>query len=163
MGRGHYSVRDLPDFSESLKRIWPKFALGADFIVGFPGETENDFMQTMDLCRKLPLTYAHVFPYSRRPGTAAANFPEQVAQEVKKERAARLRRVIGEKKLAFLHSQLQLEQVWVVPEEGYKGRGINEFYADCRFTGDALPGGKDIISARPLAVEKETLLVCRVT
>jgi tRNA A37 methylthiotransferase MiaB len=113
----------------------------------------------MELCQKLPLTYAHVFPYSRRPGTAAAKFPRQVPQKVKIERAALLRREIAGKKQAFLHSQLQLERVWVVPEEGNKGRGINEFYADCRFTGDFPPGGRTIIPARPLAVEKETLLV----
>jgi MiaB/RimO family radical SAM methylthiotransferase len=159
MGRRHYNVRILPDFSDSLKQIWPKFALGADFIVGFPGETENDFTDTLELCAQLPLTYAHVFPYSRRPGTTAAKLPGQVSQEVKKERAARLRELISRKKQEFLQGQLQLDRVWVIPEEGKKGRGINEFYSACRFGGTDFPQGKNILPARPVAVEKETLLV----
>jgi MiaB/RimO family radical SAM methylthiotransferase len=162
MGRGHYNVKVVQDFSDSLKQIWPKFALGADFIVGFPGETETDFTATLEICAQLPLTYAHVFPYSRRPGTAAAKLPGQISQEVKKERAARLRKLISRKKQDFLQSQLKLDRVWVIPEEGRKGRGINEFYSACRFSGTDFPQGKNILPARPTAVEKETLLVQRI-
>jgi MiaB/RimO family radical SAM methylthiotransferase len=159
MGRGHYGMQKLPDFVGSLKQIWPGFGLGADFIVGFPGESEEDFEATMDISCKLPLTYAHVFPYSRRPGTVAAGLPLQIPQEIKKERAARLRKLIAEKKQAFLQSQLKLERVFVAPEEGHKGQGVNEFYSDCRFMGKARPCGKNIVPARPVAVEKDTLLV----
>jgi tRNA A37 methylthiotransferase MiaB len=162
MGRGHTNVRILPVFADSLQQIWPKFALGADFIVGFPGETETDFADTLELCAQLPLTYGHVFPYSLRPGTAAAKLPGHISQEMKKERAARLRELISRKKQDFLHSQLQLDRVWVIPEEGKKGRGINEFYSACRFTGADLPQSKNILPARPAAVEKETLLVQRI-
>jgi MiaB/RimO family radical SAM methylthiotransferase len=159
MGRGHYNVHKIPDFLESLQQIWPKFGLGADFIVGFPGESEEDFAETMDISRMLPLSYAHVFPYSLRSGTAAAGLPGQISQEIKKERAARLRALISRKKQDFLQSQLKLERVFVVPEEGKKGRGVNEFYSDCRFMGKNIPHGKNIVPAKPVAVEKDTLLI----
>lgn len=183
MGRGHYDPAGLPAFLAELRQIWPHFGLGADFIAGFPGESEAEFAETLSLCEELPLTYAHVFPYSRRPGTAAARLPGQLPQEVKKERSARLRSIAALKKQAFLQDQLKLERVWVVPEEGKQGRGLNEFYSDCRFvppssttscsrtrcTGSrpapvppvARAGQEErrLIAARPIGLEKDCLLV----
>jgi threonylcarbamoyladenosine tRNA methylthiotransferase MtaB len=85
---------------DSLKERSPDAALGADLIVGFPGETEADFMETVELLEHSPLTYAHVFSYSPRPGTAAAAWP-QVQPQLKKERAAVLRRISAAKSRAF--------------------------------------------------------------
>ncbi|MDL2307390.1 radical SAM protein [Desulfovibrio sp. OttesenSCG-928-C06] len=163
MGRGHYDPATIPGFLNELRKIWPVYGLGADYITGFPGETEADFEETMRLSSELPLTYAHVFPYSKRPGTAAAKLPDQIPQEVKKERAARLRELIRLKKLDFLQSQLALESVWIVPEEGKAGQGVNEFYSDCRFTGEQTTPmrGKNLVKARPAGVDGETLLVGR--
>ncbi|MDR2892890.1 MAG: radical SAM protein [Deltaproteobacteria bacterium] len=162
MGRGHYDPALLPDFLDALGKIWPVYGLGADFITGFPGETEENFEETLELCRRLPLTYAHVFPYSKRPGTAAARLPSQLSQTVKKERAARLRELIATKKSAFLQRQLGLDRVWVALEEGRAGQGINEFYSDCRFDQGALPHGKRLIAARPMAVADNVLIVERI-
>jgi MiaB/RimO family radical SAM methylthiotransferase len=159
MGRGHYNIQKIPDFLDNLKQIWPKFGLGADFIVGFPGESEEDFAETIEISEKLPLSYAHVFPYSRRPNTAAASLPGQIPQEIKKERAARLRAFISRKKQDFLQSQLKLERVDVVLEEGKKGQGVNEFYSDCRFVGKSVPSGKNIIPVKPVGVDNDTLLI----
>lgn len=158
MGRGHYDVTALPGFLAELGKIWPRFGLGADFIAGFPGEDDADFAETLALAEALPLSYAHVFPYSRRPGTAAAKLPEQIAPAVKKERAARLRALANAKKEAFLRGQLDLPQLMVAPEDG-RGRGVNEFYSDCRFAGEAPALGKELVAARPVGVEKELLLV----
>ncbi|MEF2230501.1 MAG: MiaB/RimO family radical SAM methylthiotransferase, partial [Pseudodesulfovibrio sp.] len=72
MGRGHYRPEDAVAFFDRLAGAWPTFGLGADFICGFPGETPEAFENTLALARRLPLTYAHVFPYSERPGTPAA-------------------------------------------------------------------------------------------
>ena len=83
-------------------------AIGADVIVGFPGETEAEFQTTADFIEKLPLTYLHVFSFSVRPGTAAAALPERehVAPGVIRERA-RFLRALGEKKAAaFRAAQL---------------------------------------------------------
>jgi MiaB/RimO family radical SAM methylthiotransferase len=158
MGRGHYNPADMRDFLEQLTRIWPIFGLGADFIVGFPGESEEHFQATLSMADELALTYAHVFPYSARPGTAAAKLPGQLAQEVKKERAARLRQLVEKKKTAFIKSQLALPQVRVVQEEG-SAQGINEFYTDCRFKVLPKHAGKNLIKCRPLGLEKDKLVV----
>lgn len=63
---------------------------GIDVIVGFPGETDEHFMETYNLLEKVRPAYLHVFPYSRRPGTIAASMPDQVSEAVKSERVARL-------------------------------------------------------------------------
>ncbi|HEX9023688.1 MAG TPA: tRNA (N(6)-L-threonylcarbamoyladenosine(37)-C(2))-methylthiotransferase MtaB [Geobacteraceae bacterium] len=76
--------------------------VGADVIAGFPGETDGEFQQTLDLVRELPFSDLHVFPYSRRSGTRAAEMPDQVAPLVVKERAQRLRDVAGEKRSLFV-------------------------------------------------------------
>jgi threonylcarbamoyladenosine tRNA methylthiotransferase MtaB len=82
------------------KRI-PGIALGADVIAGFPGESELQFERTRGLIEKLPLSYLHVFPFSKRPGTKAAGMKNQVPERVKKERAALLRGIGEAKRRAF--------------------------------------------------------------
>lgn len=79
----------------------PDCGLGADVIVGFPGETESEFQQTCDLLEELPLTYLHVFRYSPRPGTDAAALPGSVAPEIVTGRAERLRRHAQERRRRF--------------------------------------------------------------
>jgi threonylcarbamoyladenosine tRNA methylthiotransferase MtaB len=81
-----------------LAREWlPDAAIGADVIAGFPGETEADHEATLSFIERLPLTYLHVFSFSSRPGTAAAEFQKQVPEQVIARRARELR-VLGEKK-----------------------------------------------------------------
>jgi len=86
-----------------LRERSPDAALGADIIVGFPGETGEDFAVLEDFLRRSPLTYVHVFSYSPRPGTPAAARP-QLPGRVKRERAAALRRLSAEKNLNFLRT-----------------------------------------------------------
>jgi threonylcarbamoyladenosine tRNA methylthiotransferase MtaB len=81
---------DALRFCEQVRRLRPDIALGADVIAGFPTETEEMFTRSLDLVEECGLTFLHVFPYSRRPGTPAARMP-QVAGEAIKERAGRLR------------------------------------------------------------------------
>ena len=73
-----------------LRKYIPDCAITTDLIVGFPGETEADFADTLDLVDKVSFDAAFMFLYSPRPGTPAAKMPEQVPQEIKKERFARL-------------------------------------------------------------------------
>ncbi len=162
MGRGHYDPLILPGFCAKLHRIWPRYGLGADILTGFPAETDAQALETERLARTLPFTYAHVFSYSPRPGTAAAAMPGQVDAAVKKNRSARLRRIVAEKKEAFLHGCLALPLVHVVCEGGEHSGGVNEFYSDCRFTGDALPAAsmqRALLAVRPAGVHKGQLLV----
>ncbi|MFH1008671.1 MAG: tRNA (N(6)-L-threonylcarbamoyladenosine(37)-C(2))-methylthiotransferase MtaB [Candidatus Latescibacterota bacterium] len=79
----------------------PGIALGADVIVGFPGESDAQFENTRRLIEELPLSHLHVFPFSRRPGTQAAGMTNPVGEDVKKERAAVLRRIGEAKRRAF--------------------------------------------------------------
>jgi threonylcarbamoyladenosine tRNA methylthiotransferase MtaB len=81
---------DTIAFCETVRRLRPEAAFGADFIAGFPTESEAMFEQTMNLVDEAGLSTLHVFPFSARPGTPAARMP-QVAREIAKERAARLR------------------------------------------------------------------------
>src|SRR3954467_7265873 len=78
------------DFCAQVRRLRPDIALGADIIAGFPTETEEMFARSLDLVEECDLTFLHVFPYSPRPGTAAARMP-QIAGGVVKQRAKRLR------------------------------------------------------------------------
>jgi threonylcarbamoyladenosine tRNA methylthiotransferase MtaB len=88
-------------FAERISRLSAAMAdvtIGIDVIAGFPGETEAQFQHTVELVQQIPAGYLHVFPYSRRPGTAAALLNPQVPERTKKERVAVLRRLSDEKK-----------------------------------------------------------------
>ncbi len=99
MGR-KIKIEDYKKILACLREKSPQASLGADIIVGFPGETEDDFSQTYRFLEQSPLTYLHVFSYSPRPGTAAASW-QQVNGKVKKERARLLRDLSSSKNTNF--------------------------------------------------------------
>lgn len=156
MGRGHYDPAGLPEFFRSLAGLWPRFALGADLLTGFPGETDAEYEESLALIKALPLSYAHVFPYSVRPGTRAAAMPGQVPQAVKKERAARLRAHAARRREAFLRSLLDEARLQVVFEDGR--HGICEFYVDCRLEAGSAPA-RALTPVRPVALSGKGLAV----
>jgi len=159
MGRGHYSPDNAVQFMERLGTIWPTIGLGADLIAGFPGETEEQFENTMELCRRLPLTYGHIFPYSERPGTKAIELDASVPVPVRKERAARLRKLVNDKKKKFQEHLFGLDYLDVLLQDE-KGRGVSEYYAACRFID--LPAGADprmIVRSKPVGLDKGVILV----
>ena len=82
----HYAER-----VERIRQISPNAAIGADVIVGFPGETDEDFQATYELIERLPFTYLHVFSFSARPGTEGANLAAPVPPPIIRERARTLR------------------------------------------------------------------------
>ena len=86
---------------EDLKRAFPGCAVTTDMIVGFPGETEEEFLQSLEFIRRCGFAHMHIFPYSRREGTPAAAMPEQVPKAVKEERARRAAAVAKELREAF--------------------------------------------------------------
>src|ERR1700722_3681856 len=87
---------------EKIRAAMPAAAIGADVMVGFPGETDRDFDETHRMINDLPLTYLHVFTYSPRPGTPAAAMRNQVPTHVARERNRVLRDLSREKKLEFM-------------------------------------------------------------
>jgi len=97
--RRQYDTQFLRDLTAEVRRVLPEAAIGTDVIAGFPGETDEQFDATMALLDELPLTYFHVFPYSRRTGTTAAKMTGQVSPACIKGRAQSLRQ-LGERKRA---------------------------------------------------------------
>lgn len=97
---GHYAER-----VKLIRRRMPGAAVGADVIVGFPGETEEDFHATLEFIRRLPFTYLHVFSFSVRPGTEAADLDGALPSHVIRERARTLRALAQEKSSIFRASQ----------------------------------------------------------
>lgn len=89
---------------EKIRAAMPDAAIGADVMVGFPGETDAEFEATRRMVEDLPFTYLHVFTYSARPGTPAAEMPNQVPVHIARERNRILRERASEKKLAFMRS-----------------------------------------------------------
>jgi threonylcarbamoyladenosine tRNA methylthiotransferase MtaB len=86
--------------------MMPDAAIGADVMVGFPGETDADFEESRQFIAAMPFTYLHVFTYSERPGTPAADDPAAVAMPVRKERNRVLRELAAEKNLEFRQSMI---------------------------------------------------------
>ncbi len=96
-----YDVASFTSLIErSLTKV-PHLALGTDLMVGFPGESEQAFQDTVDLCSRLPFFYFHVFTFSKRPGTAAAKMLHNVAPHVARRRAQTLGELSRQKRLAF--------------------------------------------------------------
>ncbi|CAA6604044.1 Threonylcarbamoyladenosine tRNA methylthiotransferase MtaB [Rhodospirillaceae bacterium LM-1] len=118
-----------------IRQALPEVALGADLIAGFPGETQDDHQETLRLIEQLGLSHLHVFPYSARPGTAAANW-KRLAGDVVKARAAELR-AAGERVRDGLIASLIASEVNVLIEE--PGKGYSESYLPVVFAG-GVPG-----------------------
>ncbi len=109
-------------FAERLKRlreVFPELAVTSDVIVGFPGETEEEFMETYHFIREQRFSELHVFPYSKRTGTPAARMPDQVDEEVKNERVHRLI-TLSDQLAKEYASQFEGQVLEVIPEERYK-------------------------------------------
>ena len=91
-----YTREDYLNLIEKIRKSLPNISLTTDIIVGFPGETEKDFLETMDLIRDVKYENAYMFMYSIREGTPAATMEEQISEEVKKSRLQRLIEVQNE-------------------------------------------------------------------
>jgi threonylcarbamoyladenosine tRNA methylthiotransferase MtaB len=89
---------------EKIRAAMPTAAIGGDVMVGFPGESESEFAETLQMIEDLPFTYLHVFTYSARPGTPAAEMPNQIPVRVARDRNRILRELGEQKKLSFVHS-----------------------------------------------------------
>ncbi len=111
----------------------PYLGLGADIIVGFPGETDDDHAQTRALVEELPYTYLHVFPYSVRDNTVAAGLPNQIPGDIAAARSRQLRDLVIEKGRVYRASRVGQAAEIVVEAGGY---GLTEDYLRVRLSGD---------------------------
>ncbi|GLQ33739.1 tRNA-2-methylthio-N(6)-dimethylallyladenosine synthase [Amylibacter marinus] len=105
MNRKH-TAQSYIEIIDRLRAARPDIALSGDFIVGFPGETDADFEQTLDLVRRVKYAQAYSFKYSTRPGTPAADRKTQVPEDVKSERLKRLQDLLSEQQREFMHSMV---------------------------------------------------------
>lgn len=103
MMKRRYKRALFQDKIMKIKQLMPDACIAIDIIAGFPGETEEDFMDSYNFVKSLPLSYLHVFTYSRRPGTPAAAMKEQVPEPVKHDRTNRLLELSETKKRFFYH------------------------------------------------------------
>ena len=133
--RRPYNVRMYQRLAERLADSIPDLGLGADVIVGHPGETDADFELTMDLVRSLPFTYLHVFAYSDRKGTEAARIGERVPGGLIRERSRRLRTLGAQKSLAFRRRLVGRSLDALALEEKEPGRraGLTANYVEIAF------------------------------
>jgi len=122
MNRG-YDRSFLSRLIQDLHQAIPNLCIGADVIVGFPGETEDRFEHTRELIEALPFSYLHVFPFSRRKGTPAFHFAEQGKAEKTKQRAAHLRALGKQKRWAFYQRFRDTELKVLVEDRKDKGTG----------------------------------------
>jgi threonylcarbamoyladenosine tRNA methylthiotransferase MtaB len=123
MKRRH-SRADAVALVQRLKTGRPEIAIGADLIAGFPTEDEAMFANSMALLDDCDIVFAHIFPYSPRPGTAAARMP-QLGRVIAKERAARLRERAEERKAAWLQSLVGTRQRVLIELDGETGHAEN--------------------------------------
>ncbi len=130
---------------EKLHAAMPTAAIGADVMVGFPGESEAEFEETRALVEDLPFTYLHVFTYSARPGTPAASMGKQVPTHVARQRNRILRDLIAEKKLAFMSGfvgkpiEVISLNVCGSDHEGEYTEGLSDNYLPVRLQGNHPP------------------------
>ena len=108
---------------ELLRRYFPGCALTADLICGFPGESEEDFSQTLRFLETCGFMFVHAFPYSRRPGTKADEMPDQLSREEKEARVRRAGKVISALQHKYLEEQIgrSLPVLWENDHEGHSG------------------------------------------
>jgi threonylcarbamoyladenosine tRNA methylthiotransferase MtaB len=138
--RRPYTIERYADLVDSVRARLPEAAIGADVIVGFPGEREDDVESLCQYLEHSPLTHLHVFPYSDRPGTLASSMPDKVPGAVVRERSQRVREIgrklatkFRESQIGSLHGGLTIEDGSLVVTTNYlklripPGRARNEW------------------------------------
>ncbi len=117
--RRKYTMEFFAERLERLKKALPGLAVTSDVIVGFPGETEEEFMETYNFIKEHKFSELHVFPYSKRTGTPAARMEDQIDEDVKNERVHRLIELSNQLAKEYA-SNFEEEVLEVIPEEEYK-------------------------------------------
>ncbi len=115
---------------DAIRQALPDAAIGADVMTGFPGETEAEFAETREMIANLPLTYLHVFTYSARPGTPAAEMAAQIPVSVGRERTRILRRLSDEKRAAFMatFAGKTVQAITLGEHDGFSTQALTDNY-----------------------------------
>ncbi len=137
-----YNTRMAMEHIESLRKAMPNVMLTTDMIVGFPGETEEDFKASMDFAEKARFLMIHVFPYSGRKGTPAAVMSGQVPMNIRHERVARLSSLAADIRHSILKERIERQPITEVLFEEYKDGILSGHTAD--FIEVRLPSSTDL-------------------
>ena len=143
--RRTYDVRQFEDLACRVASIIPGVQIGADLIAGFPGETADDFEETVRFLAGVPVNYLHVFPYSSRAGTESAKWADDVTAREKKERVTRLLRLDEEMRTDYLRKQVGAELevlAETVRPDKRELRGHSGNYLDVSFPGEDRETGR---------------------
>jgi threonylcarbamoyladenosine tRNA methylthiotransferase MtaB len=124
-----YNTADYLNIVEKLKNRCPSINLTTDIIVGFPGETNGDFLKTCNMVKNIGFSHIHTFKYSVRKGTDAGNLPEQIPEEIKNERSEIIRGLSDKNKLAYRKSLFNKTQQVLV--ERITSDGLASGYGEC--------------------------------
>jgi len=133
--RRMYNVRSFMEIVNEFRKIYPHFNFTSDVIVGFPGETEEDFAQTLKIVKEADFSHVHTFRYSVRKGTRAERMENQVPERLKVSRSALVREASEANKNAYYTSMLGKEQTVLVEKtlRGGMARGYGEHYLPILF------------------------------
>lgn len=157
MMKRRYKRALFQDKIMKIKQLMPDSCIAIDIIAGFPGETEEDFMDSYNFVKSLPLSYLHVFTYSRRPGTPAAAMKEQVPEQVKHDRTNRLLELSETKKRFFYHEHVGETRPVLWESENVDGKmfGFTDNYIKV-----AAPFNPDWVNTiKPYFLTEEQLIV----
>ncbi len=139
--RRRYSPEQFLECTDSIRRLMPEASIGTDIMVGFPGETVEQFKNSRSIAAASELTYFHVFPYSSRKMTAAATMKDQVSPEIKKRRASLLRD-LGRKKKEEFYRKFIGKTVEAIVEN--KSNCTTKNYMNVKLLGDEISPGTEI-------------------
>ena len=143
--RRKYTMEFFANRLDRLRDALPDLAITSDVIVGFPGETEEEFMETFNFIRDQKFSELHVFPYSKRTGTPAARMENQVDEDVKNERVHRLITLNDQLAVEYA-SRFEGEVLEIIPEEKYKlDSAANILKAIQIIIKGSIPGSEDLI------------------
>ena len=142
MKRGHTAI-EYKSKIRNLKKIRPDISISSDFIIGFPGETEKDFNDTVDLIDEIGFDKSFSFIYSKRPGTIASNMPDDVSPKIKKQRLAIIQDRLNANTEEISKSMIGSLQKVLVEGASKKGRTLSGRTENMRTA--HFPGGKELI------------------
>lgn len=153
-----YTAEEYALCVERIRKLMPEAAITTDIMVGFPGETDEEFNETLDFVRKIKLSDAHVFKYSQRKGTKAAVFPNQVDPKIKEERSKKLIALCSELRNEYVSSFLNKEIKVLFEQETEPGifEGKTENYVTVKLKSDTDISGK-ILNVKTTACENDVL------
>ncbi len=160
--RRRYLTSYYKETVEKIKELIPHSCIGADVIIGFPGETDDDFLDTYNFINNIDLSYLHVFTYSERPGTESIKFSGVVNTEKRTQRSQSLRRLSNHKKNKFYKAQLGKKFEILLENQNNKGHiyGYTENYIRVRAPWD--PSLKNqLIYGRLESIDNEGYARCK--